>query len=98
MYWVTILYPNKEGAKFDFNYYVNKHIPMTAMLFGHSIQILKGVASPLGAAPFLCTCRIPVTSLDEFAAKMSSEGAHLVADVPNYTNVEAVIQFEEVLQ
>jgi uncharacterized protein (TIGR02118 family) len=98
MYWVTILYPNKEGAKFDFNYYVNKHIPMTAMLFGHSIQILKGVASPLGAAPFLCTCRIPVKSLEEFAAKMNVEGAHLVADVPNYTNVEAVIQFEEVLQ
>lgn len=98
MHWVTILYPNKEGAKFDYNYYVNKHIPMTAMLFGQEIQILKGVPSPVGPPPFLCTCRIPVKSLDEFVAKMTEEGAALVADVPNYTNVEAVIQFEEVIQ
>ena len=98
MYWVTILYPNKEGAKFDYNYYVNKHIPMTTMLFGQGIQILKGVSSPAGAPPFLCTCRIPVKSLEEFVAKMTAEGTPLVADVPNYTNVEAVIQFEEVLQ
>jgi uncharacterized protein (TIGR02118 family) len=98
MYWVTILYPNKEGAKFDFNYYVNKHIPLTSMVFGHGIQILKGVASPLGPAPFLCTCRIPTKSLEEFVAKMNEQGAALTADIPNYTNVEAVIQFEEVLQ
>ena len=98
MYWVTILYPNKEGAKFDYNYYVNKHIPMATMLFGQGIQILKGVASPTGPPPFLCVCRIPAKSLDEFAAKMSEQGSSLVADIPNYTNVEPVIQFEEVLQ
>lgn len=97
MYWVTILYPNKEGAKFDFNYYVNKHIPMTAMLFGHSIQVLKGVASPTGGPPFLCIGRIPVKSLDDFVTIMSGQGSVLIADIPNYTNVEPVIQFEEVL-
>jgi uncharacterized protein (TIGR02118 family) len=97
MYWVSIQYPSKDGAKFDYNYYINKHIPMTSMVFGHGIQVLKGVTSPAGAPAFLCVCRIPIKSVEEFMAKMSGEGAALREDVRNYTDIEPIIQFEEVL-
>jgi uncharacterized protein (TIGR02118 family) len=97
MYWATILYPNREGAKFDYDYYVGKHIPMAAKLFGPGIQVLKGISSPAGAPAFLCTGRIPASSMEEFVATMTEKGDALLADIPNYTNVEPVIQFEEVL-
>ena len=97
MYWATVVYPNKDGAKFDHNYYVNKHIPMAAMILGHGIQVLKGVASQAGPPAFLCVARIPINSVEEFTAKMSAEGAALKADIPNYTNVVPFIEFEEVL-
>jgi uncharacterized protein (TIGR02118 family) len=95
MYWATVLYPNKEGAKFDYDYYVHKH--MAAKLFGPGIQVLKGVASPAGAPAFLCVGRIPAKSIEEFTAVMEKQGAPLLADIPNYANVEPVIQFDEVL-
>jgi uncharacterized protein (TIGR02118 family) len=97
VYWATVLYPNKAGAQFDFDYYLHKHIPMVAKLFGSGIQVMKGVVSPAGAPAFSCVCRIPAKSIEEFGAVMAGQGAALLADVPNYTNVEPVIQFEEVL-
>ena len=97
MYWAAVLYPNKEGAKFDYDYYVHKHIPMAAKLFGPGIQVLKGIASPAGSPAFLCVGRIPVKSIEEFLAMMTGQGAALLADIPDYTNVTPVIQFEEVL-
>jgi uncharacterized protein (TIGR02118 family) len=97
MYWATVLYPKKEGARFDFDYYLHKHIPMAAKLFGPGIQVVKGVASAAGAPAFLCVCRIPAKSVEEFLAVMSGPGAALMADIPNYTNIEPVVQFDEVL-
>ena len=31
---VSILYPRAEGSTFDMDYYLTKHIPMCARLFG----------------------------------------------------------------
>ena len=94
---VTIYYPNKDGAKFDFDYYVNKHIPMAAKLFGDGIEIRKGISTPEGAAPpFICVLNIPINSVEEFLSTMEQHGAELIADIQNYTNIEPIVQFDEV--
>ena len=31
---VNVLYPNKDGAKFDMNYYLTLHIPMLKRVLG----------------------------------------------------------------
>ena len=97
MFWATVLYPNKEGARFDFAYYMSKHSPMAEKLFGQGIQVSKGIGSAAGPPAFLCVGRIPAKSVEEFLAVMARPGAALLADIPNYTNVEPVIQFDEVL-
>lgn len=95
---VTIMYPNKEDAIFNFDYYLNQHMPQTAKFLGNNIEIRKGSSSPDGgAAPFICICTIRIKSLEEFIATMTNEGAALIADVPNYTNIEPVIQIDEVV-
>jgi uncharacterized protein (TIGR02118 family) len=97
MFYASVLYPNKEGARFNFEYYLKTHIPMAAKLFGPGIQVVKGITSPAGAPAFLCVCRIPAKSIEEFLAVMSGPGAALMADIPNYANVEPIVQFDEVL-
>jgi hypothetical protein len=46
---ITVLYANKEGAHFDFDYYMRKHIPWVSGLFGRKIEVRRGI-SPLRGA------------------------------------------------
>ena len=97
MLYVTVIYPNKDGATFDFEYYMKKHIPMATAMFGAAIEVRKGIGSLAGAPAFLCMGTIPIRSIEEFQAVMAQRGGELLADIPNYTNVEPVVQFDEVL-
>ena len=42
---VNIFYPNKEGGRFDLDYYLHTHMPMAIEKLGSS---LKGVSVELG--------------------------------------------------
>jgi len=95
---VTVLYPNKAGAKFDFEYYTKKHTPWVSGLVGKKIEVRRGLSSPGGSpATFVCLATIPVNSLDEFQAMFAKHGAEIMADIPNYTDIQPIIQFDEVL-
>ena len=48
---VSVLYPNKPGAKFDMDYYCTKHMPLVQQRLGaacKSVAVEQGIA---GAAP-----------------------------------------------
>ena len=95
---VTVVYPNKEGANFDFDYYMKKHIPFVERLAGKSIEVWRGISSANGSsAAFVCLATIPIDSVSQFQAMMSQHGAEVFADIPNYTNIEPIVQFDEML-
>jgi len=64
---VSVLYPNKEGSKFDMGYYLNSHIPMVQKKCGASLKggsVDQGLnhrrwnhdkAHHLGNGSFTCT-------------------------------------------
>jgi len=98
MHSLTVLYPYKEDAKFDFDYYMQKHIPFANGLLGHEFKVTKGLASAQGGQPaFLCTARMEIGTTDEFLPVLIQHVEALQNDIPNYTNVEPIIQFEELL-
>jgi uncharacterized protein (TIGR02118 family) len=98
---VNILYPNKPGAKFDYDYYLNKHMPMSQSLLGGAI---KGVnvefglngGPPDSTPPYVATCHLLFESLDAFYAVFLPNASALQGDIANYTDVEPVIQISEV--
>ncbi len=95
---VTVLYGNKDGAHFNFDYYMTKHIPWVAGLVGKSIEVRRGLSSATGGpAPFICLATIQVNSIDEFQVVFAKHGTAILADIPNYTNIEPFVQFDEVL-
>jgi len=94
---VTVIYPNKDGSKFDFDYYAQKHVPWVARLFGKSIEVRRGISSAAGApAPYVCIATI-AANITEFQAVFARHGADILADVSNYTNIEPIVQFDEIL-
>jgi uncharacterized protein (TIGR02118 family) len=98
---VAIFYPNGEGKTFDMDYYSNKHMPMAASLFGDSLKAMsidKGLASgtPDVPVPYLAIGYFYFKTMSSFKNTMGPNSAKLRADVPNYTNIQPVIQVSEV--
>ncbi len=100
---VTILYPNSEGKTFDMDYYSNKHMPMVAELLGDSLKCLeidKGIAGR-GAGEPIPYLAIGYVYFDKLSAYQNSFGPHaekIVGDIPNYTNIQPVVQISEVYE
>ncbi len=98
MQFATVTYPSKDGATFDFDYYMKTHIPMVCGLLGTSIEVVKGISPTPDAAPaFVCVARIRITSAEEFLLAMVKHGTQIMQDIPNYTNITPVVQIDEVL-
>src|SRR5712671_588232 len=96
---VTVAYPSKSDAKFDFDYYMKKHIPLVEGLVGKSIDVRRGISSATGStAAFVCVATIPIDSVASFQAILAQHGAEILADIPKYTNIEPIIQFDEILK
>lgn len=98
---VAIFYPNGEGKTFDMDYYSNKHMPMAATLFGDSLKAMsidKGLASgtPDTPVPYLAIGYFYFDTMSSFQNSMRPNSEKLRADVPNYTNIQPMIQISEV--
>ena len=91
---LSVLYPATEGAKFDHDYYRDKHVPLAVKTWGiETYEIDKGVDGPYVAAVHFF-----FESTDAIAAAMASEGTGaIMADVANYTDIAPVLQTSEIV-
>lgn len=99
---LTVLYPNGYGKTFDMDYYCNKHIPMVANLLGDAVigaSVEGGLSSafPGSPAPFSAIGNMYFESLESFEKSFGPNAAKIMADTPNYTNAEPVVQISKVL-
>lgn len=101
---ISILYPNREGSRFDHRYYVETHMPLSIELLGRhpgfkGVSVERGVAGALpGTQPaYAAMCHFLFDSLEAFMAAFTPHAAQLQGDIPNYTDVEPVIQVNEVV-
>jgi len=97
---LTVLYPNEAGKSFDLDYYCNKHIPMVAGLLGDAVigaSVEKGLAggAPDSDAPYIATGNIYFESMESFQNSFGPHAPAIMADVPNYTDIEPIVQLSE---
>ena len=98
---VSVLYPSKPGNRFDVDYYLTVHMPMAARLLDAavkqiSVEIGTGGGAPGEPAPYAAIVGFTCESVDAFAAAFMPTAGQLRADIPNYTDIEPVIQISEI--
>jgi len=101
---ISILYPTTTGARFDFDYYVQRHMPLSIDLLSRhrgfkGVSVERGVAGvpPGSPAAFVAMCHFLFESAEDFMEAFMPHSERLQGDMPNYTDIEPVIQFNEVL-
>jgi uncharacterized protein (TIGR02118 family) len=98
---VIVLYPDGPGAKFDMAYYTGKHMPLVQRKCGaacKSIAAEKGVggAEPGSKPAYLAIGYLTFDSVDAFQKSFGPHAGEIVGDIPNYTNIQPIIQISEV--
>jgi len=99
---VTVLYPAGEGKTFNMDYYLNSHIPMFQQRMGAAmtgLSVQKGLSGgmPGTRAPYVAIVHGNFESVEAFGAAFLPHAAEIQGDVPNYTNIQPVVQISEVL-
>lgn len=98
---VSVLYPNGDGHTFDMEYYTQKHLPMVGGLLGDTLKgtaLEKGLGDPEGSpAAYLVMSHLYYDSVEAFEASFGPNAEKIMADIPNYTNTQPVIQISEVM-
>jgi uncharacterized protein (TIGR02118 family) len=98
---VSILYPNSPGSRFDFDYYLKTHVPMAQRLLGDSLKGLSVERGLMGTVPaeppaYIAMCQLLFESVDAFLAAFLPHAEVLQGDIGNYTDIDAVIQFNQI--
>jgi uncharacterized protein (TIGR02118 family) len=98
---VSVLYPNTAGARFDMNYYLTSHMPMVQRTIGASVKgmaVDEGLGGPQPGTPATCLAmgHLLFDSVDAFSAAFVVHAESIMADIPNYTNTQPVIQINQV--
>jgi len=99
---VSVLYPNGEGKTFDIDYYCHKHVPLVAGLLGEAVKgatVEKGLggAAPGSPATYAAMGNLYFETMQSFENSFGPNAEAIMADLPNFTNIEPVIQISEVM-
>ncbi len=101
---ISILYPNNKDARFDFDYYLNNHMPLAIKLLSthagyKGVSVERGLsgAMPNTEATYLALCHFLFTSTEDFMMAFIPHAAVLQGDMPNYTDIMPIIQINDVL-
>ena len=99
---VSVMYPNTAGARFDHTYYRDKHMPLVKNRLGSAClyySVDKGLAGGAPGAPpaFVGMCHIFSESAETFQQAFGPHAAEILGDIPNYTDLQPILQVSEVV-
>jgi uncharacterized protein (TIGR02118 family) len=100
---VIVVYPKKAGSRFDADYYLNVHMPMTAKLLGPAMKAVTAEIGISGGAPgeppaFAAVAGFTCESVETFMQAFMPVVDQLQGDIPNYTDIEPVIQISNLTE
>ena len=98
---VSVVYENTPGRKFDMNYYCARHIPMVKQKLGAACkraEVDQGIAGiqPGSKPPFIAQAHFLFDSVEAFQQAFGAHAPAIMADIPNYTDLQPIIWLNEV--
>lgn len=99
---VSVLYPSSAGSNFDMEYYCNKHVPMVGGLLGNAVigaTVEKGVGGgdPGSHPAYAAMGNLYFNTMESFQESFGPNAGKIMADLPNFTNIEPIVQISEVM-
>jgi uncharacterized protein (TIGR02118 family) len=98
---VSVFYADREGAKFDMDYYCRSHIPMVRQKLGAACKnaaVEQGIggATPGSRPGFIAMGHLYFDSVEAFQTAFGPHSQAIMADIPNYTDIQPTIQISDV--
>ncbi len=98
---VTAMYPNAAGSSFDHNYYLQTHIPLVKGRWGpmglEDLRLFRGVGAPDGSPAAYQVMALLSSLLQDFQDAAGAHAQEILDDIPDFTNVQPVLQISESL-
>jgi uncharacterized protein (TIGR02118 family) len=99
---VSVMYPNAPGARFNHEYYRDKHMPLVKARMGancnyYTVDKGLGGGAPGEPATYIGMGHIFCESIEAFQAGFGPHAQEILADIPNYTDRTPVVQMSEVI-
>ncbi len=94
---VSVLYPKTKDSTFDFEYYLKTHIPLVKSRWSEmgltSVNLIQGTAAIDGGTPsYELIGQLMFDSIESLQNALSRHGNEILGDIPNFTNVQPIIQ------
>jgi len=98
---VSVMYPAGDGKTFDMDYYCGKHIPMVKEKLGAACKNVAveggiGGGEPGSKPIYIGMGHLYFDSVEAFQMAFGPHAKAILADIPNYTNIQPVMQISEV--
>jgi uncharacterized protein (TIGR02118 family) len=98
---VSVLYPKRDGRRFDIAYYCDRHMPMVREKCGSALKKMEidhGMAggTPGSSPAYACMGHLFFDSVEAFQSAFGPHSKEIMADIPNYTDVSPIVQISEV--
>jgi uncharacterized protein (TIGR02118 family) len=90
---LNVIYPNREGTRFDTDYYGSTHIPLAMKVMkADSVTLIAGVPMGDAPAPYAMICHFEFASSEALQAALADPGmAEVRADVANFTDIAPTV-------
>ena len=103
MFNISSIYPKKDGSRFDFDYYLNVHMPMSMEILSKAngymgVSVERGIDIPDAKieSQYFAMCHYYFDTLENFLAAFMPHAEELQGDIKNYTDVMPVNQINKV--
>jgi len=90
---LNVIYPNKEGAKFDAAYYRSSHIPLAMKVMkADKVILIEGVPMETSAPPYAMIAHFQFASPEALKAALANPAmAEVRADVAKFTDIKPTV-------
>ncbi len=92
---VSVMYA--KGGKFDYDYYVNKHMALVHKLLDPFGLVKTEVNKGVGDSPYMAIGHLVFNSMEEMQKGLQAHDPKLAADLVNFSDVKPQFQISEII-
>ena len=99
---ISVLYPRHSESRFDHDYYLKTHTPLLKSRWSgmglEDVQLLRADSTLDGTQPaYEVMALLTFTSAEAMQTALATYGNEIMADIPNFTNVQPLVQINQPL-